>query len=92
MKRLALILGLVLFLLGIVAVVHPTFEYSTRERVARIGPIQATMDEPETFQVPAAATVALLVSGLVLAVASFKRKSETRASGRACGYWKELVR
>lgn len=75
MKRLALILGLVLFLLGIVAVVHPTFEYSTRERVAKIGPIQATIDEPETFQVPAAATVALLVSGLVLSIASSKMKS-----------------
>lgn len=75
MKRLTLILGLVLFLLGIVAVVHPTFEYSTRERVAKFGPIDATMDVPKIFQVPVAATVALLVSGLVLAVISFKMKS-----------------
>jgi heme/copper-type cytochrome/quinol oxidase subunit 3 len=75
MKRLALILGVVLFLLGIVAVVHPTFEYRTRERVAKFGPIEATMDEPETFQVPTAVTVALLVSGLVLAVASVKMNS-----------------
>jgi heme/copper-type cytochrome/quinol oxidase subunit 3 len=75
MKRLALILGIVLFLLGIVAVVHPTFEYHTRERVAKFGPVEATMDEPKTFEVPTAATVALLVSGLVLAVASFKMKS-----------------
>lgn len=75
MKRLGLILGVVLFLLGIVAVVHPTFEYRTRERVAKIGPIEATVDEPKTFQLPTAATVALLVSGLVLAVVSFKMKS-----------------
>ena len=75
MKRLALILGLLLFLLGIVAVVHPTFEYRTRERVAKFGPINATMDVPKTFQVPVEATVALLVSGLVLSVVSFKRKS-----------------
>ena len=74
MKRLALILGVVLFLLGIVAVVHPTFEYHTRERVAKFGPVEATMDEPKTFQVPTAATVILLVSGLVLTVASFKIK------------------
>ena len=73
MKRLAFILGFVLFLLGIVAVVHPTCEYRTRERVARFGPIDATMDVPKTFQVPVAATVALLVSGLVLAVVSFKK-------------------
>jgi hypothetical protein len=75
MKRLAFILGLVLFLLGIVAVVHPTFEYRTRERVAKIGPVEATFDEPKTFQVPTAATVALLVSGLVLAIVSLKMKS-----------------
>jgi heme/copper-type cytochrome/quinol oxidase subunit 3 len=75
MKRLVLIIGLVLFLLGIVAVVHPTFEYHTRERVAKFGPIDATMDVPKTFQVPIAATVVLLVSGLVLAVVSFKMKS-----------------
>jgi hypothetical protein len=75
MKRLALILGLVLFLLGIVAVVHPTFEYGTREHVAKFGPLVATLDEPKTFQVPAGATVTLLVSGLALVVISFKVKS-----------------
>jgi hypothetical protein len=73
MKRLALILGVVLFLLGIGAVVHPTFEYRKQERVAKFGPVVATVDEPKTFQVPAAATVALLVSGLVLAIVSVKR-------------------
>ena len=75
MKRLGLILGLVLFLLGIVAVVHPTFEYGTRERVAKFGPVVATLDEPKTFQVPTTATVALLVSGLALVVISLKVKS-----------------
>jgi len=73
MKRLVLIFGVVLFLLGIIAVVHPTFEYHRRERVAKFGPVEATMDEPKTFQVPTAATVALLVSGLVLAIVSMKR-------------------
>ena len=75
MQRLWLILGLVFFLLGIVAVVHPTFEYGTRERVAKFGPVVATLDEPKTFEVPTAATVALLVSGLALVVISFKMKS-----------------
>jgi len=75
MKRLALIPGIVLFLLGIVAVVHPTFEYHSRERVAKIGPVEATMDEPKTFEVPTAATVALLVSGLALVAVAFKMKS-----------------
>lgn len=74
MKRLALILGVLLFILGIVAIVHPTFEYHSRERVAKIGPIEATVDEPKTYQVPTAATVALLVSGLALVVVGLKMK------------------
>lgn len=74
MQRLWLILGLLLFLVGIVAVVHPTFEYGTREHVAKFGPIVATLDEPKTFQVPSAATVILLVSGLGLVLISFKAK------------------
>ncbi len=75
MQRLGLILGLVLFLLGIVAVVHPTFQYGTREHVAKFGPVVATLDEPKTFQVPTAATVALLVSGLAFVAISLKVKS-----------------
>lgn len=75
MRRLGLVLGLVLFLLGIIAVVHPTFEYGTREHVAKFGPLVATFDEPKTFQVPTAATVTLLVSGLALVGISLKVKS-----------------
>ena len=74
MKRLGLILGLVLFLMGVIAVVHPTFEYGTREHVAKFGPLVATLEEPKTFQIPTAATVALLVSGLALVVISLKVK------------------
>ena len=75
MKRLLVILGFALFFLGIVAVVHPTFEYSRGERVAKFGPVEAIMDEPKTFQVPVAGSVGLLVSGLVLVLASCKMKS-----------------
>ena len=75
MKRLGLILGLVLFFLGIVAVVRPTFEYGTRKHVAKFGPLVATLDEPKTFQVSTAATVSLLICGLALVVISLKVKS-----------------
>ncbi len=74
MKRILLILGLLLFLLGIVALVHPSFDYHKHEEVARIGPITATVDKPETASIPVGATVALLVSGLVLIVLGSKTK------------------
>jgi uncharacterized membrane protein len=75
MKRFLLVTGIVLFILGIVAVVHPSFDYQKHEEVARIGPIKASVDEQKTVQIPVAATVALLVSGIVLVVVGAKRKS-----------------
>lgn len=66
MKRGLLIGGILLFLLGIVALLHPSFDYHKHEEVARIGPITATVEKPETADIPVAATVALLVSGMVL--------------------------
>ncbi len=74
MKRFKLILGLVLFALGIFALVHPSFDYHKREEVARIGSFKATVDEEKTAQVPVAVTVVLLVSGLVLVVLGSRSK------------------
>ena len=66
MKRLALVLGIVLFILGLAAMLHPTIGYHKHEEIAKIGPITATVEKEETTQIPVAVTVALLVSGLVL--------------------------
>ena len=74
MKRILFILGIILFLLGIVALLHPSFDYHKHEEVARIGPITATVDKPETAEIPVAVTIALLVSGLVLIVLAAKSK------------------
>ncbi len=74
MKRGLFIAGIILFLLGIVALLHPNFDYHKKEEVARIGPITATVDEPQTTSIPAPVTVALLVSGLVLIVLAARSK------------------
>jgi uncharacterized membrane protein len=74
MKRILFILGIILFLLGIVALLHPSFDYHKHEEVARIGPITATVDKPETAEIPVVVTVALLVSGLVLIVLAARSK------------------
>ena len=74
MKRGLFIVGIILFLLGIVALLHPNFDYHKHEEVARIGPITATVDKPETTSIPAPVTVALLVSGLVLIVLGVRTK------------------
>jgi hypothetical protein len=74
MKRGLFITGIILFLLGIAALLHPNFDYHKKEEVARIGPITATVDQPETTSIPAPVTVTLLVSGLVLIVLGVRTK------------------
>lgn len=68
MKRLLLLLGLVFFVVGVVFVVHPSFDYQKHEEVAKFGPITATVEKQESAQVPVPVTVALLVAGVVLIV------------------------
>jgi uncharacterized membrane protein len=74
-KRWVMILGAVLVLLGIAAVVHPTYSYHKEDQVAKIGPFQATVEEEKTAQIPVAATVALLAAGLVLVLLGSRMKS-----------------
>ena len=68
MKRVLLLIGLVLFVVGVVFVVHPTFDYRKHDEIAKIGPITATVEKSEAVQVPVPVTVAILVAGVVLIV------------------------
>jgi uncharacterized membrane protein len=75
MKRFVMILGVILLLLGIAAVIHPTFDYHKQEQVAKIGSFQASIDEQKTARIPVAATVTLLCAGLVLVVLGARMKN-----------------
>jgi hypothetical protein len=66
MKRFVIILGVVLLISGVVGLVHPSFSYHKQEEVAKIGSFKATVDEEKTAQIPAAVSIALLVSGIGL--------------------------
>jgi hypothetical protein len=68
MKRLVMILGSVLVVLGVIGLVHPSFTYHKQEEVAKLGPIKATMEEEKTAQIPAPASIALLVAGIALVI------------------------
>jgi anionic cell wall polymer biosynthesis LytR-Cps2A-Psr (LCP) family protein len=65
-KRFLIILGVILLVLGVVGLVHPSFSYHKQEEVAKIGSFKATVDEEKTAQVPAAVSIVLLVTGLGL--------------------------
>lgn len=70
-----MIIGIVLILLGIVAVLHPTYTYHQQQQVAKFGSFQATLDEQKAAQIPAAATAAVLAAGLVLVLVAANRKA-----------------
>ena len=74
MKRLPLLLGIILSVLGVIGLVHPTFTYHRQEEVAQLGPIKATVDEQKTAQVPPAVSIILLTVGIVLVVLGSRTK------------------
>lgn len=75
MRRAVMIIGVVLVLLGIAAVLHPTYTYHERQQVAKIGSFQATVDQEKVAQIPVAATAAVLVAGLALILIGAKMKA-----------------
>ena len=74
MKRIPLILGLILLVLGVIGLVHPSFNYHKQEEVAKVGPFKATVDEQKTAQVPPAVSIILLTVGIVLVVVGSRTK------------------
>jgi hypothetical protein len=74
MKRFVIILGIVFLLLGIVALVHPGFEYNKQTEVAKIGSLRATVEQKKTAQVPLGASIVMLVSGVVLIALGLRSK------------------
>jgi hypothetical protein len=64
MKRFIFILGVILPVLGVIGLIHPSFNYHQQEEVAKFGPVRATVDEQKTVEVPAAVSIVLLVAGL----------------------------
>jgi hypothetical protein len=74
MKRFAVILGIIFFVLGLIALVHPNFDYHKHEEIAKIGPVTATVDKPERATVPPVVAAVLLIAGAVLIVLGPKMK------------------
>jgi uncharacterized membrane protein len=62
----ATLIGIVLVLVGIVALAYQGFTYTKREKVVDIGPIHATKDTKETVPLPPIVGGLALVGGVVL--------------------------
>jgi len=72
MKPLSLA-GIVLVVLGALALAYQGFTYTHREKVLDVGPIHATKDTQETVPIPPILGGLALVGGIVLLVTGGKR-------------------
>jgi uncharacterized membrane protein len=68
----ASVAGLVLVILGVLALVYQGFTYTTQKKVLDVGPIQATKTEHNTVPLPPIVGGLALVGGIVLMVAGSK--------------------
>ena len=67
------IIGVILIIVGIVALAYGGFSYTKREKVLDIGPIQATAEKKETIPFPPILGGLCLVGGVILVVAGGRK-------------------
>ncbi len=59
----SMIVGIIVIVIGIVAVGHRTFTYTSEETVMKLGPMEATVETQESFTVPLWAGIGLIIVG-----------------------------
>lgn len=68
-----LIAGILLILLGIVALSYDRITYTTREKIIDIGPIQATADKENSIPLPPLLGGLALVTGVGLVFVGYRK-------------------
>ena len=61
-------IGIILIVIGIVALAYQGITYTTREKVVDIGPIQMTAEKTKTLPLPPLVGAGALVGGIVLLI------------------------
>ena len=67
------LIGIILIVIGIIALAYQGITYTTREKVVDIGPIQMTADKTKTIPLPPIVGGITLVGGIVLLVVGGKK-------------------
>jgi hypothetical protein len=74
MKPMA-IFGVVLVVVGVVALVYQGVSYTSHDTVIDIGPIHATADRQRTFPLPPIVGLAAVAGGVVLLITGAKARA-----------------
>jgi hypothetical protein len=69
----AMIMGIALIILGVVAFAYQGITYTTREKVIDFGPIQASVDTKKTIPLSPLLGALALAGGIVLVVVGTKK-------------------
>ena len=67
------VFGVVLIVLGLVALVYQGISYTSRETVIDIGPLHATADRQKTLPLPPVLGIAAVAGGVVLLIARARK-------------------
>jgi drug/metabolite transporter (DMT)-like permease len=65
-------LGIILIVVGVLALVYQGFTYTTQKKVLDVGPIQATKEEHHTVPLPPILGALALIGGVVILVSDRK--------------------
>jgi uncharacterized membrane protein HdeD (DUF308 family) len=69
----AVIVGVILIILGIVALAYQGITYTTQEKVVDLGPLKVEAKKEKTIPLPPLLGALLLVGGVVLVAVSARR-------------------
>lgn len=73
MKGPAMIVGIALIVLGVIAFAYQGISYTTREKVLEVGPITATKESKKTLPIPPVLGGIAVVGGIALLMVSARR-------------------
>ena len=68
------IVGIVLIVLGAIALAYGGITYTSREKVLDIGPLEATAEREKTIPLPPVLGALALAGGIVLVIAGSRKK------------------
>ena len=80
MRDIASLVGIVLIVIGVIALAYGGISYTNREKVIDLGPIEATKETRETIPLPPVLGVLALAGGVILVVTGARRKGRALAS------------
>jgi uncharacterized membrane protein HdeD (DUF308 family) len=67
------IAGVILIVLGLVALAYQGFSYTTPETIRDMGPVHATADRQKTLPIPPIVGIVAVVGGVALVVAGMRK-------------------